>query len=135
MSNTSVQSNPADKIALAARILCCPDCEADLGGNMVCPVCSRSLTPGGDGIISALPASMEADEQSKDQLRMAIDAAGREEHAGKIVLYERAFHDEQAPYYDTLFADPLPLGKYYEWLVRRQIYSYVPHQPFVVDLC
>jgi len=78
---------------------------------------------------------METNEQSKDQLQDIIDAVGREKQAENIVLYERAFHDEQAPYYDALFADSLPLGAYYRRLVRHQIYSYVRKQAFVVDLC
>jgi ubiquinone/menaquinone biosynthesis C-methylase UbiE len=52
-----------------------------------------------------------------------------------VVLFEKAFHDEQATYYDEIFADPRPLREYYSRLVRRQIYEYVRSHAFVVDLC
>jgi SAM-dependent methyltransferase len=78
---------------------------------------------------------MEHSLQDKNQIQSAIGATGPGEHGERVVLYEQAFHDEQASYYDKLFADPLPLLVYYQRLISRQIYSYVRQQPFVVDLC
>jgi SAM-dependent methyltransferase len=92
--------------------------------------------PEEDGIISALPSSMTvASARTPEQVQQIIETAGRGEHGENIVLYEKAFHDEQAAYYDEIFADPLPLAAYYKHLVREQIYSYVKRQRFVVDLC
>ena len=115
------------------QVLCCPDCQAELDGALICLDCRRSLTPEADGIICALPKTIKRSDQSKEQIQAAIDATGLS--AEKVVLFEKAFHDEQASHYDKLFADPQPLREYYERLVRRQIYSYVRHQTFVVDLC
>ena len=123
-----------DKALLLDRqILCCPDCRTELDGALGCSSCGRTLAPGADGIVNALPAAMKGGHQTKDQIRAAIDATGAD--AGKVVLFERAFHEEQASYYDKVFADPLPLREYYQRMVRRQIWSYVNRQPFVVDLC
>ena len=72
---------------------------------------------------------------NKEQLQTVIDAAGPGEHGQSVVLYEQAFHDEQAPHYDSLFADPLPLTTYYRHLVRVQMYGYLMEGPFIVDLC
>jgi SAM-dependent methyltransferase len=127
--------SPFRAAALAARILCCPDCHGGLNPNLLCESCGRSFVPASDGIISALPAAMERSNQSKAELQRLIDSSGAGEHGEKVVLYERAFHDEQAPYYDRIFADPLPLGEYYKSLVREQIYSLVRGSEFVVDLC
>ncbi len=118
---------------LARQVLCCPDCQAELDGTLSCSSCRRSLKPQADGIISALPTAMIGGDLTKDQIQAVINAT--EPDAGTVVLFERAFHDEQATYYDKVFADPLPLREYYKRLVRRQIYSYVHQQPFVVDLC
>ncbi len=122
-----------DKTSLSWRILLCPDCQAELDAALSCPSCGRSMAPEEDGIISALPKQMKAVDRSKDQIQAEIDATGAD--AEKVVQFERAFHDEQASYYDKVFADPLPLREYYKRMVRRQIYSYVQQQPFVVDLC
>jgi len=126
-----------DKTALVVRILACPDCKCDLDGDLACIRCGRFLVPEEDGIIDALPATMGADRHTRDQLRFEIEreGPGTDADSEKIVLYERAFHDEQAAYYDKLFADPLPLGEYYRHLVRRQIHRYIRQQEFVVDLC
>src|ERR1035437_3725885 len=126
-----------DKKAVVARILCCPDCESELSSTLKCPSCSRSFMPQEDGIISALPARMEAVSQNKDSIKKVIDTSGPGQHGETIVLYEKAFHDEQAAYYDKLFANPLPLSEYYKRLVRHQIYSYIRRQQqrCVVDLC
>jgi len=124
-----------NKLDMALRILACPDCSGALNAELVCPSCQRSLAPQEDGIISALPAAMEGERQDKDQLQQAIDVSAPEQHSDQIVLYEKAFHDEQASYYDSLFTDPLPLAKYYDCLIRRQVFSFVDREPFVVDLC
>jgi ubiquinone/menaquinone biosynthesis C-methylase UbiE len=124
-----------DNVALAADILCCPDCETALERTLVCPQCQRSFLPEEDGIISALPRSMSAGEQTPEQVQQLIEASGQGENGRNVVLYEKAFHDEQASYYDEMFADPQPLASYYNHLVREQIYSYVQGQQFVVDLC
>jgi ubiquinone/menaquinone biosynthesis C-methylase UbiE len=120
-------------ITLARQVLCCPDCQAELDGALACSSCGRSLAPEADDIISALPAAMTRGNQTKDQIQAVIDATGPD--AAEVVLFEKAFHDEQASHYDKLFADPLPLREYYKRLVRRQIYSYVHRKTFVVDLC
>ena len=52
-----------------------------------------------------------------------------------MVAFEQAFHDDQARHYDTLFADPLPLNRYYQRLVGHQVLGYVRDRPLVVDLC
>jgi ubiquinone/menaquinone biosynthesis C-methylase UbiE len=118
---------------LASQILCCPDCQSELNPALRCVSCGRTLAPELDGIIAALPTAMKAGNQTKDQIQASIDSSRPD--AEKVVLFERAFHDEQASYYDRIFADPLPLREYYKRLVRRQIYSHVRRHPFVVDLC
>ena len=119
--------------SLARQVLCCPDCQGELDGVLRCASCGHSLAAASDGIISALPAAMKRSDQTKEQIQAVIDANGPE--AEKVILFEKAFHDEQASYYDKVFADPLPLREYYKRLVRRQIYAYVREQTFVVDLC
>jgi SAM-dependent methyltransferase len=120
---------------IAARILCCPDCLRAVGAELQCPACGRDFAPEADGIIDALPAAMKDVAKSKEEIQAAIDSAGPGEHGRRVVLYEKAFHDQQASYYDRLFADPLPVGEYYRHLVRDQIYSFVRGAEFVVDLC
>jgi SAM-dependent methyltransferase len=124
-----------NETGIAAQVLCCPDCGADLSAALRCQQCGRSLTPGEGGIIGALPAAMAAECAAKSELQRIIDAAAPEGRAGKIVLYEKAFHDEQAAYYDKLFADPLPLRQYYKRLVDRDVYGLVRGREIVVDLC
>jgi ubiquinone/menaquinone biosynthesis C-methylase UbiE len=121
---------------LIARILCCPDCESTLGVDLVCAGCGRSFVPAEDGIISAMPAGMLRPAGDKETIQSAIEASSSPvEHGASIVLYEQAFHDEQAPHYDSMFAEPLPLRSYYRHLVRAQMYGYVKEAPFIVDLC
>jgi ubiquinone/menaquinone biosynthesis C-methylase UbiE len=124
-----------DKLAAVARMLVCPDCGQGLDAALRCPSCGRSFVPEADGIISALPKRMSAERQDKDTIKKIIDTAGAGDHGETIVLYEKAFHDEQAAYYDKLFANPLPLSEYYRRLVRRQIYAHVRGRSSVVDLC
>lgn len=124
-----------NNMSLAARIFVCPDCGGDLDGSLQCVSCGRSLAPQSDGIISALPASLSVPPQDKSRLQREIDTIGPATQGEKIVLFERAFHDEQASYYDKLFADPLPLAAYYRRLVNRDIYSFVRGRKVVVDLC
>jgi ubiquinone/menaquinone biosynthesis C-methylase UbiE len=124
-----------DIAALVTNILCCPDCQTNLGRTLVCSSCGRSFAPEQDGIISALPVGMIEAVDTPEQAQRLIEQSGQGEHGKNIVLYEKAFHDEQAAYYDEMFADPQPLASYYKHLVRRQIYSYVKGQRFVVDLC
>ncbi len=121
---------------LIARILQCPDCNGTLGTDLLCTGCGRSFVPADDGIISALPSDLQRPDTNKEQLQALIDAGGAPDtQTQNIVLYERAFHDEQAAYYDRLFADPLPLQDYYRHLVRDQIYDCLRNVPFIVDLC
>ena len=120
---------------LAARILCCPDCVSSLDDRLHCLACGRSCALGEDGIISALPASMDPNPKGREQIQSVIETTGPGEHGERVVQYEQAFHDEQAAYYDRLFADPLPLLAYYKRLISHQIYSHVKRRPFVVDLC
>jgi SAM-dependent methyltransferase len=82
-----------------------------------------------------MPAAMCQSRIDRDEMQKAIEAVGPGEHGERVVLYEEAFHDEQAAYYDKLFADPLPLLEYYRRLISRQVYSYVQQRDFVVDLC
>jgi SAM-dependent methyltransferase len=121
--------------SLIARILRCPDCGGSPAGDLRCGGCGRSFAPAADGIIDALPARMERSAVGKEELRTAIEAGGSRARAEGVVLYERAFHDEQAAYYDKMFADPLPLRLYYSRLVGVDIYDRVRQAPFVVDLC
>lgn len=124
-----------DLASLAARVLCCPECRGPLTGELLCNACGRSLTPGSDGIIGALPLAMQRAAGRKEELQHRIAGEADQARDRDIVLYEQAFHDEQAGYYDHLFADPLPLRRYYQRLVGRQIRSYVAEAEFVVDLC
>src|SRR5215831_2307187 len=94
-----------DKLAAVARILACPDCGPGLDAALRCPSCGRSFAPEADGIISALPKRMSGVRQDKDAIKKIIDTAGAGDHGETIVLYEKAFHDEQAAYYDKLFAN------------------------------
>jgi ubiquinone/menaquinone biosynthesis C-methylase UbiE len=120
---------------LIARILQCPDCAGALQEDLRCGGCGRSFAPADDGIISALPTGMVQPATDSKQLETIISAQGPGEHGQTVVLYEQAFHDQQAPDYDKLFADPLPMRHYYRRLVREQIFEYVRDVPFVVDLC
>ena len=140
MSTTSVRPSrehllSQENITLAARILCCPDCQSQLTAELVCTSCRRSLYPGPEGIIPAMPTGMQTELHDTEQIRNVIDTSGPGSYGENIVLYEQAFHDHQADYYDRLFADPLPLSAYYKHLVREQIYSCVQNREFVVDLC
>ena len=120
---SGAEARPATTAAtyeLIARILRCPDCDGSLAADRRCSGCARSFLPEQDGIISALPHAMPAAAGDKEQIRSAINAAGPGEHGESVVRYEQAFHDEQAPHYDGLFADPLPLRDYYQHLVRNQ---------------
>jgi SAM-dependent methyltransferase len=119
---------------LIARILRCPDCGGSLAIDLHCGGCGRSFRPAEDGIISALPTVMQRGAANKEALQSAIDA-GAPAHDETVVLYEQAFHDEQAPHYDSLFGDPLPLRSYYHYLVGVQIFDHLRDVPFVVDLC
>ena len=120
---------------LIARILRCPDCDGAVAADLRCSNCGRSFEPEPDGIISALPRTMVERTIDKTQLQDTITSDGPGEHGERVVLFEQVFHDEQAPHYDGLFADPLPLRHYYRHLVRDQIHHYVDGAPFVVDLC
>src|SRR5262245_26148933 len=101
---------PLDRLILAQSLLCCPDCEAELDTSLRCTLCRRSLAPGEDGIISALPSEMEAKLGQKRELQGLIDSdMAASDRAEKIVLYEKAFHDEQAASYDSLFLGQRPL--------------------------
>ncbi len=120
----------------AERILCCADCGSDLNDGLVCGECGRAYAAEADGIISALPRAMNTAAPSKERIKATLDGdTGGADRNHTVVEYERAFHDDQASYYDTLFGDPLPLGRYYRRLVGRQIFGYVRGKPFVVDLC
>lgn len=123
-----------ERDALLASLLCCPDCELPLNARLVCTACGRQFAPQADGIVSALPTAMAAAQKSKDEIREIIDG-GAQDSAQQVVLYERAFHDEQAAYYDKLFADPLPLSTYYHRLVKDQIHHHLRGHKAVVDLC
>ena len=103
---------PDDTKRLIARILSCPDCHGSLDLNLTCG-CRRSFLPAADGIISALPSGMAEASHRKEELQAAIDAHATADEERGIVQYEQAFHDEQAAHYDSLFADPLPLQRYY----------------------
>lgn len=120
---------------LLAKILACPDCGSGLNRDLACSSCGRSFVPQADGIVDALPMSMGRSHGTTQEIQTLIERSGPGEHGEAIVLFERAFHDEQARHYDTLFADPLPLRQYYCRLVTRQIRSFVGGQAFVVDLC
>jgi ubiquinone/menaquinone biosynthesis C-methylase UbiE len=50
------------------------------------------------------------------------------------VLYEQAFHDEQAAYYDDMYSDPEPIRTYMRRL-NDEVYQLVKGAEFVVDLC
>jgi SAM-dependent methyltransferase len=126
---------PADVAKLLADVLECPDCAAALDPTLTCVACRRSFMPEDDGIVNALPRAMQRADSSKEQLQQAIGDDDANAHEAKVVLYEQAFHDEQAAYYDRLFGDPLPLRSYYRHLVGHQIYGYVRGARFVVDLC
>jgi ubiquinone/menaquinone biosynthesis C-methylase UbiE len=119
---------------LIARILQCPDCQITIDAQLTCPTCRRSFVPAHDGIINAMPTSMGAAGESKESLQHSIEGGACDAQT-RVVLYEQAFHDEQAPHYDRLFADPLPLRSYYHHLVHSQIYGFVRRAPFVIDLC
>jgi ubiquinone/menaquinone biosynthesis C-methylase UbiE len=125
----------AGQIELVRRILSCPDCRSAIDQELVCPSCRRSFYPEEDGIISALPANMDGLNRGKEQLESLIESGGEGQDGRNVVLYERAFHDEQAQYYDHLFADPLPLRKYYEYLVGSIIAPLIRDKAFEVDLC
>ena len=128
----------ADKIALIAQVLECPDCRSPLGRDLECRLCHRSFLPEEDGIISALPKRMlaAADQQrDKNAVKTMVDNASDRDRPEAVVQFERAFHDEQASYYDELFADPQPLSEYYRRLVCHQIYHHVKMAAFVIDLC
>jgi SAM-dependent methyltransferase len=120
---------------LIGKVLCCPDCNEAVGRDLRCAACGRSFLPDADRIISALPAAMQRAHASKAELETAIDAAAEGERGERVVLYEEAFHDEQAAQYDSIFADPLPVRSYYRHLVHAQIYRYLGDVPFIVDLC
>ena len=133
--STVRQEPAAARNELIARILRCPDCGGRLGTDLRCTGCGRSFLPAEDGIISALPAGMQREHLDKEALQSVIDAGAPDERDEGVVLYEQAFHDEQAPHYDSLFGDPLPLRSYYRHLVGVQIYDYLREMPFIVDLC
>jgi ubiquinone/menaquinone biosynthesis C-methylase UbiE len=120
-----------DQFAWVRAFLACPDCRVSLEDPLRCPSCGRNFAPDADGIINALPAEVMTGAKTREELSAAIEAG----QIDKIPLFEMAFHDEQAPYYDTLYVDPLPVPQYFERLVARQIYSYVRTFPFVLDLC
>jgi SAM-dependent methyltransferase len=121
-------------VMLAAGVLSCPDCGGDLSAALQCQRCGRQLGVSGDGIVDALPQTMHV-AIDREALEQEIGAAPPGEQARKIVLYEEAFHDSQAAYYDKLFAEPLPMGAYYKRLIGIQIFRFVRNSPFVVDLC
>ena len=73
-----------------------------MGIDLLCTGCRRLFVPAEDGIISALPARMDRSSANKEQLQAVIDAAGPGEQGQSVVLYEQAFHDAQAPYYDSI---------------------------------
>ncbi len=124
-----------DPQTLASTILCCPDCSGTLTHDLCCGACGRRCTADDDGVISALPTHMLQAQAGKDAIQDSIRTSGPGEHGEQVVLFEQAFHDEQAAYYDKLFADPLPLLAYYKRLIAKQIYSLIRNKPFVVDLC
>lgn len=124
-----------DKLAVARLILSCPDCHTATTEELRCNSCGRCFQPAEDGIISALRTDLEARPTSQNEVEQLIRQTGEGEQGANVVRYEQLFHDEQATYYDTLFADPLPLREYYKRMVLTQIYPMVRNQPFVVDLC
>jgi len=124
-----------DSHRLLAHILRCPDCSGSLDPSLRCAGCGRSFLPDPDGIVDALPGSMERSSANREALQAAIERAAPQAHDDGVVRYEQAFHDEQAAYYDELFADPLPMRSYYRRLVTVDIYRLVRRTPFVVDLC
>ncbi len=126
---------PPSLLKLAARILCCPDCGSGVDQALQCVACGRSCAADDDGILNCLPASMSGLPKDRAGIRQTIESSGPGERGALVVQYEQAFHDEQALYYDKLFADPQPLLTYYQRLVSRQIYSYVKGREFVADLC
>jgi SAM-dependent methyltransferase len=126
---------PSDVSKLLAQILCCPDCAAAVTPALRCPRCGRSFGPAEDGIVDALSRELRPAPADKEALRTVIERSGERDRQEGVVRYEQAFHDEQASYYDCLFASPLPLRTYYDRLVRRQVYGFVRRAPFVVDLC
>jgi SAM-dependent methyltransferase len=103
--------------------------------DLRCKGCTRSFVPDVDGIIDALPSQLERPALDKDKLRQAIETGTVQAHDESVVLYERAFHDQQAAYYDKMFGDPLPLRLYYRRLVAVEIFRLVRSCPFVIDLC
>jgi SAM-dependent methyltransferase len=129
------QESTATRNQLIARILRCADCGGSLGADLLCTGCGRSFVPAEDGIISALPSGLQREGVNKEALQSLIDAGAPDERDEGVVLYEQAFHDEQAPHYDSMFGDPLPLRSYYRHLVGVQIYDYLREMPFIVDLC
>jgi ubiquinone/menaquinone biosynthesis C-methylase UbiE len=118
---------------LIRRVLSCPDCSVELNADLSCGKCGRSFVAQSDGVISALPKGLEELRQSKEEIQDSIDS-GRS-GTDSVAMYERAFHDEQAAYYDRLFADPQPVRSYYKWLVRNAISAQVRNCEFIVDLC
>jgi hypothetical protein len=66
----------APHVQLVMRVLCCPDCEADLDEDLRRLACRRSFAPEEDGIVSALPSSLQANSGDKEYLRRMIDAEG-----------------------------------------------------------
>jgi SAM-dependent methyltransferase len=124
-----------DKTKLLAELIYCPDCVSALDERLRCISCGRSFAPDSDGIVSAMPRSMMVGQRKKEEIESAIGVEGVGDRGSNVVLYEEAFHDEQAHYYDELFADPLPLAAYYKHLVQDQIYSEVRDRRVLIDLC
>lgn len=120
---------------LARQVLVCPDCGSPVSEELACPSCRRSLAPDADGIIAAMPASLTHPASDARALEGAIEATSGAVRSEQIVAYEQLFHDEQAPHYDHLLSDPLPIPVYYDRLIRHQVYSHVKDFGCVVDLC
>jgi ubiquinone/menaquinone biosynthesis C-methylase UbiE len=70
----------------------------------------------------------------REQLHSDIEAAGPGEQGRNVVLYEQAFHDEQAAYYDDMYSDPEPTRSYMRQL-NDEVFELVKGSRFVVDLC
>lgn len=119
---------------LIARVLRCPDCNGSLDSSLRC-ACGRAFQPAADGIYQRAAVRDVAGASAQRGIQAQIESHGAGDSERGIVQYERAFHDEQASHYDSLFADPLPLKSHYRHLVHRQIHAHLRGAPFIVDLC
>jgi len=122
-------------------LLICPDCRKELAHvqderiHLSCSSCGREFVEDDNRIIDMLPSSFPVNGQGKEEIQRIIESAPPEERSKYIVLYEKAFHDQQAASYDGLFTDPLPARCYCKKLITNAVYGYVKQAPFIVDLC